>query len=183
MRIALLLLFCSFFLFPSSVSADRKRGKKAVRTEIPAENPEEEAMEEAEEPFYLFPDQSVDSLAGDSLSEGDIVLPEGLLNGVDTLIVEENGHLQPPVERQGENTQYTDSIYIRRLSELPAVIELPYNWVVKQYIELYTEKRRELVEKLLALNQYYEPIFEEEIDKMGLPLELKYLPIIESALR
>ena len=120
--------------------------------------------------------------AKDTISDGDIVLPEGLDSDADSLIIEEEPYLQPPVSR-GNNVDYPDSVYIRLLSALPAVVELPYNQVVKEYITLYTQKRRELVEKLLALNLYYEPIFEREIDKLGVPLELKYLPVIESALR
>ena len=121
--------------------------------------------------------------AKDTISDTDIVVPEGLDSAADSLIVEEEPGLQPPSDRNGENIDYSDSIYIERLSRLPTVIELPFNRVVKEYIVLYTQKRRELVEKLLALNRYYEPIFEEEIDKTGMPLELKYMPIIESALR
>ena len=65
---------------------------------------------------------------------------------------------------------------------LPAYIEMPYNSVVRQFIDLYTGRRRELVEYMLGLGVYYFPIFEQELEKNGLPLELKYLPIIESAL-
>ncbi len=119
----------------------------------------------------------------DTISDNDIVLPEGLSTGVDTLITEEQPNLQPPSNRKGDNIDYPDSVYINRLRQLPTIIDLPYNKVVKEYITLYTDKRRELVEKLLALNIYYEPIFEAEIDKVGMPLELKYLPVIESALR
>ncbi len=121
--------------------------------------------------------------AKDTISDNDIVVPEGLDSAADSLIVEEEPGLQPPSDRNGENIDYPDSVYIERLSQLPTVIELPFNRVVKEYIILYTQKRRELVEKLLALNRYYEPIFEAEIDKTGMPLELKYMPIIESALR
>ena len=60
---------------------------------------------------------------------------------------------------------------------------MPYNNVVKKYIEMYTSSRRRgLVEKMLGLWLYYEPIFEEALLKEGIPVELKYLPIIESAL-
>ena len=80
------------------------------------------------------------------------------------------------------NVDYPDSVYIRKLSQLPTVIEMPYNSVVRRYIDMYVQKRRALVENLLGLSTYYMPIFEEALEREGLPLELKYLPIIESAL-
>ncbi len=72
--------------------------------------------------------------------------------------------------------------YKERLRNLPHVIEMPYNSAVKNFIELYTVKGRSQMEYLLGLSKYYFPVFEHELGKMGLPLELKYLPIIESAL-
>lgn len=81
------------------------------------------------------------------------------------------------------NIDYPDSVYIRKLSQLPTVIEMPYNSVVRRYIDMYVQRRRALVENLLGLSTYYMPIFEEALEREGLPLELKYLPIIESALR
>ena len=80
------------------------------------------------------------------------------------------------------NVDYPDSVYIRKLSQLPTVIEMSYNSVVRRYIDMYVQKRRALVENLLGLSTYYMPIFEEALEREGLPLELKYLPIIESAL-
>ncbi len=75
-----------------------------------------------------------------------------------------------------------DSVYIERLQETEQVIDLSYNSAVRNFIEMYTERRRDQVEKMLGLSAYYFPMFEEALDKYDLPLELKYLPIIESAL-
>ena len=71
------------------------------------------------------------------------------------------------------NVDYPDSVYIRKLSQLPTVIEMPYNSVVRRYIDMYVQKRRALVENLLGLSTYYMPIFEEALEREGLPLELK----------
>ncbi len=79
-------------------------------------------------------------------------------------------------------TNLPDSLYIQRLQNIEQVIDLSYNNVVKNFILLYTERKRELVERMLGLSEYYFPLFEETLDKYNLPLELKYLPIIESAL-
>jgi len=75
-----------------------------------------------------------------------------------------------------------DSLYIQRLQSIESPLEFPYNSKVKAYIELYTQRRREQVQIMLGLSEYYFPMFEQELDKENLPLELKYLPIIESAL-
>ncbi len=75
-----------------------------------------------------------------------------------------------------------DSVYIRRLRDIEQVVDLSYNNVVKNFIKLYTEKRRTLSEVIIGLSEYYFPMFEETLDKYDMPLELKYLAIIESAL-
>jgi len=81
-----------------------------------------------------------------------------------------------------EDTPVSDSVYMKRLSQLPNIIELPYNETVRRCIELYVDHRRELVEYMLGLESFYFPMIEETLDKYGLPLELKYLTIVESAL-
>ena len=75
-----------------------------------------------------------------------------------------------------------DSVYIKRLEDIEQVIDLSYNKVVRNFIKLYTEKKRDLSEVIIGLSDYYFPFFEETLDKYDLPLELKYLAIIESAL-
>lgn len=80
------------------------------------------------------------------------------------------------------NPTFSDSIYISRLSRIPAVMEMPYNEVVRKFIDLYACRLRNQVAFMLSACNFYMPIFEEALDAYGLPLELKYLPIIESAL-
>jgi membrane-bound lytic murein transglycosylase D len=75
-----------------------------------------------------------------------------------------------------------DSVYIRQLQEVETVVDLSFNEVVKKFIQLYTVRRREQVEIMLGLSTHYFPMFEEALDRYELPLELKFLPIIESAL-
>lgn len=79
--------------------------------------------------------------------------------------------------------QYSDSVYIDRLHRLPTIMEMPYNAIVREYIERYTGKLRNQVSVMLGANNFYMPLFEEALDAYELPLELKYLPIIESALK
>lgn len=81
-----------------------------------------------------------------------------------------------------ENPSISDSIYIDRLSRIPSIIEMPFNDIVKKHIEAYTTRLRNKVSFILAAANFYMPLFEEALDAYDLPLELKYLPIIESAL-
>lgn len=75
----------------------------------------------------------------------------------------------------------SDEVLLQRLQALPTVIEMPLNSVVKNTIRYYAG-RKQLVENMLGLSLYYMPIFEEALERNGMPLELRYLPVIESAL-
>ena len=80
------------------------------------------------------------------------------------------------------NVEVTDDVIIARLGALPNVIEMPYNQIVRSYIDKYTSSDRAMVPALLGLGLYYNPIVEQALEEQGLPLELKYLPMIESSL-
>lgn len=75
-----------------------------------------------------------------------------------------------------------DSIYLQKLKKMNSIIPIPYNSIVKNNIILYTEKRPALAKRVLGLSSFYLPYFEEIMDYYGLPLELKAMAIIESAL-
>lgn len=79
---------------------------------------------------------------------------------------------------------YDDFIYEARLAKLDinSPFDLQYNSAVKAYIEMYTLRKRELVERMMGISQLYFPMFEEVFDRYQIPLELKYLAIVESAL-
>nr|WP_319400381.1 transglycosylase SLT domain-containing protein [uncultured Carboxylicivirga sp.] len=87
-----------------------------------------------------------------------------------------------PVNDSISKYSLPDSVYIQRLAAINSPINYTFNSKVKAYIELYTLKRREQVQSMLGLSEYYFPMFEEVLDARQMPLELKYLPIIESAL-
>ena len=126
----------------------------------------------------------------DSIQDNDIVSPTSFETDYEEL--QKNWYIQnytDLIESKESRTISTpsDQVYIERLkrlqNEMGFEIELPFNNVVKSYIEMYTSsRRRRLVENMLGMWLYYEPIFEEALAKEGMPLELKYLPIIESAL-
>lgn len=79
---------------------------------------------------------------------------------------------------------YTDSIYRERIKKLNvnSPFEFIYNEDVKNFIYVYGFKKRHLTERVLGLAEIYFPLFEEQLDKYDVPLEMKYLAIIESAL-
>lgn len=81
-----------------------------------------------------------------------------------------------------DNPIFSDSVYIDRLTRMPTVMEMPYNEIVRKFIDMYTGRLRNNVAFMLSACNFYMPIFEEALDAYDLPLELRYLPIIESAL-
>jgi membrane-bound lytic murein transglycosylase D len=84
--------------------------------------------------------------------------------------------------RLADHPEPTDEIYLARIDTILSAIPLSYNHIVRAFIELYTVKRREQVAAMLGLSEHYFPIFEQALEREGLPQELKYLPVIESAL-
>ena len=75
-----------------------------------------------------------------------------------------------------------DAVMIERLEKMNSFITLPYNETVKNYMILYSERMPRKMSHILGLCTYYMPIFEETFVRYGLPVELKYVAIIESAL-
>lgn len=123
--------------------------------------------------------------AKDTITDNNIVMPEAYAKATEKMM--EDWYLYrytslDSIARLKTGRVATDAEYTRRLSELPTEIEMPFNSVVKRHIESYVVNKPRLVERMLGLNIYYEPIFINALCKYGLPIELKYLPIIESAL-
>jgi membrane-bound lytic murein transglycosylase D len=114
----------------------------------------------------------------------DMSVPDGFDSNLDSLlyVFRENTNMFDDCVSAETGEMLPDSIYIKRLQQIPAIMELSYNSIVRRYIEVYTVKRRKQVEYMLGIGKYYFPIFEQALDIAGLPLELKYLPVIESAL-
>ena len=81
-------------------------------------------------------------------------------------------------------TRFEDFVYESRLAKLDAnsPFDLVYNPHVRGFIDLYSVRRRQLVSRMMGLSQLYYPMFEEIFDKHNIPLELKHLAVIESAL-
>lgn len=75
-----------------------------------------------------------------------------------------------------------DSVYQARLRMILSPIQMPYNHIVKSYIIAYTTAKKSLMSGVIGRSQYYFPMIEAELDRAGLPLELRMLPVVESAL-
>lgn len=114
------------------------------------------------------------------------LMPESLDANIDSLL--HSWHVQYFSKREEychddvENVFFPDSIYVERLHRLPSVISLPYNNIVRDCIDLYADRKRDLVRYMLGMADFYFPIIEQVLDEHGLPLELKYLAVVESAL-
>ncbi|TFH39228.1 MAG: LysM peptidoglycan-binding domain-containing protein [Bacteroidia bacterium] len=78
--------------------------------------------------------------------------------------------------------EFPDSIYSRRLKNIHSVVALPYNSIVRNHIHVYTGRKRQNFAVMLGLRDYYFPMIEDIFDSYGLPTELKYVAVIESAL-
>ena len=129
---------------------------------------------------------SITQLQAQTEQEDTLSFPETMQSDMDSLywdwISKNYIHIDDNCRTLPEGPVVSDSIYIDRLSRIPSIIEMPFNDVVKKYIEAYTGRLRNKVSFMLAASNFYMPMFEEALDTYDLPLELKYLPIIESAL-
>lgn len=117
----------------------------------------------------------------------EMVLPEGMSTAETDLLLQEwytRNYLtfDENCDPSAVNPEYTKEEYISRLSRMPNVIDMPYNDVVRKYIDQYSGRLRRTVSIMLGTSNFYNPIFEEALEAYQLPLELKYLPVIESAL-
>lgn len=115
-----------------------------------------------------------------------IDLPEGMISEVDSLLHLYNAktYLKPDTDcnMPDVNPVYDKEVYKERLSRIPTIIEMPYNDIVQKFIDRYSGRLRRSVSYMLGAQNFYIPIFEQALETYGLPLELKYLPVIESAL-
>ena len=85
---------------------------------------------------------------------------------------------------ESEIPVFSDSVYAARIAVMNenSPFEYIYNYEVKKFIELYSVRKRKLTARILGLSEIYFPLFEEQLDRFDMPLELKYLAVIESAL-
>ncbi|MCM1077949.1 MAG: transglycosylase SLT domain-containing protein [Bacteroidales bacterium] len=122
----------------------------------------------------------------DNGDEETIEVPEAMMQDLDSLL--NSYHVQTYLKRDEDcnmrdvNPYFETDVYRDRLRRLPTLIEMPYNEVVQKFIERYATKLRRSVSLMLGASNFYMPIFEQALETYGMPLELRYLPVIESAL-
>jgi membrane-bound lytic murein transglycosylase D len=107
-------------------------------------------------------------------------------NNLDSLLnnwfVSKSLNTIPDVFADTTTVDFTDSIYEDRISRINSVITLPYNNIIRNHIHVYTGKKQDKFRIMLGLKDYYFPMIEDIFDSYGLPTELKYVAVIESAL-
>ena len=125
-------------------------------------------------------------LSADSIYAELGLLPEVLDQNVTKLL--ESWHVQYVSKAQdyclddSENVVFPENIYQQRLAQLPCIVPMTYNSTVRSCIDLYADRKRDLVRYMMGMADLYFPIFDQILDEHGLPLDLKYLAAVESAL-
>lgn len=126
-------------------------------------------------------------LEGENGEEEIFEVPEGMTLEVDSLLNEYNAknYLKQDTDCNMPNVNpiFEREVYVDRLKRLPTAMEMPWNEVVQKFIDRYSGRLRRSVSYMLGASNFYVPIFEQALEVYGLPLELKYLPVIESALK
>lgn len=121
--------------------------------------------------------------------EGDeevIEVPEAMMQDLDSLLQQFNNKEYLKIDEncnfKDVNPYFEPDVIKDRLKRMPTVIEMPYNDIVQKFIDRYAGKLRRSVSMMLGAQNFYMPIFEQALETYQVPLELKYLPVIESAL-
>jgi membrane-bound lytic murein transglycosylase D len=138
-------------------------------------------------PCSLLPISAQEDNIMDDIQDFTLELPEGMqMQEIDSLLSDWQTRnflsFDETCETTGLNPDFDAATYAHRLSRLPNVVNMPYNNVVQKFIDLYSGRLRNSVAVMLGASNFYNPIFEEALESYQVPLELKYLPIIESAL-
>ena len=126
-------------------------------------------------------------ITNDNGEQEEIDLPESMTYDLDSLLYDYHQKTYLTVDSTcnlpNVNPSFTDEEIIAKLKRLPTIMEMPFNKIVRQFIDKYSEGRlRRTISLMLGAENFFMPIFEEALESYGLPLELKYLPIVESAL-
>src|SRR5665648_99519 len=160
----IILLICTI---DSNAQIDDSQPTTSITTEVSSPDSVKSILADP------FPDDNLDNVLSDKLD-----------SMVNTWYVQ-NAYPVDSIEKACsyvEQNEIPDSVYISRLQNLDSYVPLPFNESVKKFINFYVNKRRGQVSIMMGLSNYYFPLFEEALAKYNLPAELKYLPIIESAL-
>lgn len=132
-------------------------------------------------------DEEDDIVVSDEDGNDEVIeLPEAMVQDLDSLLNLYHSKMYLKVDEncnmRDVNPYFEPDVYKDRLQRLPTIIEMPYNEIVQKFIDRYATKLRRSVSMMLGASNFYMPVFEQALETYGVPLELKYLPVIESAL-
>ena len=186
------------FAAPNAHSkANQQKDSQEELVDVEEEDEEEDADDEDDEeddsldvedekprPGYIDEEIVITDKNG---GEEVIEVPEGMIGDFDDDTADYNSktYLQrdSTCQLQDVNPVFEQEVYIDRLKRMPTAMEMPWNEVVQKFIDRYSGRLRRSVSYMLGASNFYMPIFEEALEVYGIPLELKYLPVIESALK
>ena len=132
------------------------------------------------------PDEDEITVTDQEGNEEVIEFPEAMTYDLDSLLnlYMSKTYLDEPSDcnMRDVNPIYSKEDYVDRLSRMPTIMEMAYNDVVQKFIDRYSGRLRHSISYMLGASNFYMPIFEQALETYQVPLELKFLPIIESAL-
>ncbi len=185
--ITLLLFGYSPYIINGGVSATTINMSTSMNEpNIKEEDEEEEDTETNAEDNVIDNDDEEIIINSKDGKEEIFEVPEGMIIDVEKMMSDFNNKQYLTVDTACDmrdiNPVFEQEVYIDRLKRMPTAMEMPWNEVVQRFIDRYSGRLRKSVSFMLGASNFYMPIFEQALEVYGLPLELKYLPVIESAL-
>lgn len=185
--ITLLLFGYSPYIINGGVSATTINMSTSMNEpNIKEEDEEEEDTEKNAEDNVIDSDDEEIIINSKDGKEEIFEVPEGMIIDVEKMMSDFNNKQYLTVDTACDmrdiNPVFEQEVYIDRLKRMPTAMEMPWNEVVQRFIDRYSGRLRKSVSFMLGASNFYMPIFEQALEVYGLPLELKYLPVIESAL-
>ena len=188
----LALIVCSILIVSLPASSQARKSKKDLQKE------NEELLRKIallEEEVAAYKADAIDrefieeELSGENENKVSAGVEELTPGNTDTLLTQWYMHRQSNIPGREQfdmdsvvfTTDVPDSVLMRRLEEMNSFITLPFNETVKKFMILYSEKMPAKMSEIMGLAQYYFPLIEETFRRYDIPLELKYVAIIESA--
>ena len=163
-------------------SADQPMQMVPVAQDAPVE---ESAIEEEDAPMLVVERTPIPE-AWTTIKDDSLVVLESMSGELDSLLNSWYAQTYLMVDTTctptAANPVFSDTVYTDRLANLPCVVPMTYNQPVRANIDRYAKQLRHQVSYMLGMMEYYEPLIEQALDVHGVPNELKYLPVVESAL-
>ena len=183
MKKPLILLFALLTLLPWQPVWDRKKRTVAHKTDTIVIV--DTVWLEAENPYKEFREHPL-SDTWRTIRDDSMAVLESMSVNLDSLLHDWHSRKYLLYDSlcvgSGTNPDFPDSVYMERLDNLPTIVPMVYNQPVRAVIDRYATRSRALVSYMLGVMQFYSPVIEQALDFYGVPQELKYLPVIESAM-